>query len=199
MSNWRKYDDTFRYMMLSRMKMDCDYYLDNGGRNPDNLWAGNEKKHIENMQEIWNTFSAVDKPEWLSYEDITEYAKQMGVLSGKTLEIYRGQYRGVYISEYGIENGELDYKALAGIIGPYILNNSIRDNIESEWDVYCGDNEDYIMHEYIISEAGAEFLKQYTDELVFYNGDADIYIWAVTHTNTAWHYVLTGTKIVERG
>ena len=54
------------------------------------------------------------------------------------------------------------------------------------------------MAEYIISEYGAEFLKKYTDELVFYNGDADVYIWAVTHTNTAWHYVLTDTRIVER-
>lgn len=116
----------------------------------------------------------------------------------KTLEIYRGQYRGVYISDYGIENGQLDYKALAGIVGPYILNNSIRDNIESDWEVYCGDEDQYIMHEYIITENGAEFLKKYTDELVFYNGDSDIYIWAITHTNTAWNYVLTGTKIVER-
>ena len=117
----------------------------------------------------------------------------------KTLEIYRGQYRGVYISEYGLEHGQLDYKALAGIVGPYILNNSIRDNIETDWDVYCGDSDQYIMHEYIITENGAEFLKQYTDELVFYNGDADVYIWAITHTNTAWHYVLTGVKLVERG
>lgn len=116
----------------------------------------------------------------------------------KTLEIYRGQYRGVYISEYGMENGELDYRSLANIVGPYILNNSIRDNIESDWEVYCGNSDDYIMHEYIITDTGAAFLKQYTDELVFYNGDADIYIWAITHTNTAWHYVLTGTKLVER-
>jgi hypothetical protein len=117
----------------------------------------------------------------------------------KTLEIYRGQYRGIYISEYGIENGELDYKALVGIVGPCILNNSIRDNIESDWKVYCGDSDDYVMHEYIITEDGAEFLKKYTYELVFYNPDADVYIWAVTHTNTVWTYVLTGVKLIERG
>lgn len=116
----------------------------------------------------------------------------------KTLEIYYGQYRGVKISEYGLKYGYLDYKALADIIGPYIINNSIRENIESEWEIYAGDYEDAIMAEYIISEYGAEFLKKYTDELVFYNGDADVYIWAVTHTNTAWHYVLTDTRIVER-
>lgn len=199
MKNWRGYNETFRYQMLDRMKQDCEYYLNHGNRNPEILCGGSEQKHIENMQAIWNTFSATDKPEWLSYEDIEEYAKQMGVLSGKTLEIYRGQYRGVYVSEYGIENGELDFKALADIAGPFILNNSIRDNIESDWEVYCGDSNDYIMHEYIISEEGAEFLKKYTYELVFYNPDADVYIWAVTHTNTVWTYVLTGVKLVERG
>lgn len=117
----------------------------------------------------------------------------------KTLEIYRGQYRGVYVSEYGIENGELDFRALAGIVGPCILNNSIRDNIESDWEVYCGDSDDYVMHEYIITEDGAEFLKKHTYELVFYNPDADVYVWAVTHTNTVWTYVLTGIKLIERG
>lgn len=39
MEDWSKYDKQFRYMMLSRLKMDCDYYFGNGGRNPDILWA----------------------------------------------------------------------------------------------------------------------------------------------------------------
>ena len=49
MENWSRYEPRFRYMMLSRMKMDCDYYFGNGGQNPDALWAGNEKEQIENM------------------------------------------------------------------------------------------------------------------------------------------------------
>lgn len=199
MENWKSYDDKFRYMMLDRMRQDCDYYLGNGGRNPNNLWACDELKQIDNIRAIWNTFSAEDKPEWLTYEDIEEYAKQMGVPQGKILEIYRGQYRGIYISDYGLEAGYLDYKALSDIIGPYIINNSIRDNIESDWDVYCGDPDTGIMNEFIISEYGAEFLKERTDELVFYNPDADIYIWAVDHTNTRWDYALTDIRLVERG
>jgi hypothetical protein len=120
-------------------------------------------------------------------------------MSTKTLTIYRGQFRGSYISSYGLEAGYLDYKALSDIIGPHIINNSIRDNIESDWEVYCGDSDVGIMNEFIISEYGAEFLKEYTDELVFYNPDADIYIWAVDHTNTRWDYALTDIKLVERG
>ena len=35
MEDWSKYDKQFRYMMLSRLKMDCDYYFGNGGQSPD--------------------------------------------------------------------------------------------------------------------------------------------------------------------
>lgn len=205
MSNWTNYDSTFRYMMLSRMQQDCEYYLNHGNRNAGNLWAHSEVKHIEHMRALWNTFSAVDKPEWLSYEDIEAYARQMGIPEGKVLEIYNGKYRGVVISEYGIENGELDYKSLGRIIEDYIPNDVIRNNIDvdEEWEIVAGKDDetggDMIMHEYIISEHGCAFLKEYTDELVFYNREIDVYIWAVTHTNTSWDYVLTGTKLVERG
>ena len=39
MEDWSKYEPKFRYMMLSRMKQDCDYYLGNGGRSTNHLWA----------------------------------------------------------------------------------------------------------------------------------------------------------------
>ncbi len=79
MENWSKYEPKFRYMMLSRMKMDCDYYLGNGRRNSSQLWAGNEKDQIENMKALWNTFSEEDSPEWLSWAELVEYAIKMGV------------------------------------------------------------------------------------------------------------------------
>lgn len=44
---------------------------------------------------------------------------------------------------------------------------------------------------YIISDAGAEILKDYTNEIVFYNEKLDVYLWGVTHYGTAWSYVLT--------
>jgi hypothetical protein len=120
-------------------------------------------------------------------------------MTEKTITIHNGKYRDVKVSDYGLEAGYLDYMALANIVSPCILNNSIRDNIESDWEVYCGDSDVAIMNEFIISEEGAEFLKEYTDELVFYNPDADVYIWAVDHTNTCWSYCLTNTKLIERG
>ena len=77
MEDWSKYEPKFRYMMLSRMKMDCDYYLGNGGHNPDSLWAGNEQAQIDNMVTLWKTFDPEDSPEWLTWGDLVYYALKM--------------------------------------------------------------------------------------------------------------------------
>lgn len=50
---------------------------------------------------------------------------------------------------------------------------------------------DEIFQYYIISDNGAEILKQYTNEIVFYNSELDMYVWGVTHFGTSWDYVLT--------
>lgn len=48
---------------------------------------------------------------------------------------------------------------------------------------------------YIISNTGAEILKQWTDEIVYYIPALDVYVWGVTHWGTSWDYVLTNIKI----
>ena len=47
---------------------------------------------------------------------------------------------------------------------------------------------------YIISDSGAELLKEWTEEIVFYNAELDMYIWGVTHWGTSWDYVLTDIR-----
>lgn len=47
-----------------------------------------------------------------------------------------------------------------------------------------------IFQYYIVSDNGAEILKEY-NEIVFYNSELDIYLWGVTHWGTSWDYVLT--------
>lgn len=79
MEDWSRYEPKFRYMMLSRMKQDCDYYFGNGGRNPKILWAGDEKSQLENMVALWKTFGPDDRPEWLTWGDIVYYALKMEV------------------------------------------------------------------------------------------------------------------------
>lgn len=77
MEDWSKYEPKFRYMMLSRMKQDCDYYLGNGNRSTNHLWAGDEKSQIENMKTLWNSFSDEGKPEWLTWAELMEYEERM--------------------------------------------------------------------------------------------------------------------------
>lgn len=52
-----------------------------------------------------------------------------------------------------------------------------------------------IFQYFIISDNGAEILKQYTNEIVYYLPLLDIYIWGVTHWGTSWDYVLTDIAI----
>ena len=65
----------FNYMLLSRLAMDCRYFLGNGQRYEPHLWAGNVKDQIAKMKELWNGFK--EKPEWLSMEEIEDFERQM--------------------------------------------------------------------------------------------------------------------------
>lgn len=59
-------DEVFRYQLLSRMKMDCEFFLGFGNRMEKYLWAGSVAFQIECMKSIWDSFPADGKPEWLT-------------------------------------------------------------------------------------------------------------------------------------
>ena len=67
----------FQYMMLDRLRIDCDYYLGYGHRRSTVLCYGDPKEHIEAMKELWNGFSEDEKPEWLTWEQLLDYEKKM--------------------------------------------------------------------------------------------------------------------------
>lgn len=71
------HDAKFRYQLLDRMKMDCNYYLGNGNRHDKYLWAGNVTEQIQYMKDLWKSFPDDAKPEWLTWEQICEYEKSM--------------------------------------------------------------------------------------------------------------------------
>ena len=75
--NFLRQDETFRYQLLGRMQSDCEYYLNNGGRNPKHLWSGDEKKHIKDMKSLYKSFDRDKRPDWISWRDILKYEKQM--------------------------------------------------------------------------------------------------------------------------
>lgn len=70
-------DEKFRYMMLSRLKQDCEYYLGNGNRSIKYLWAGSEKDQIQEMKTRHKAFTDDKKPEWLTWDDILKYESLM--------------------------------------------------------------------------------------------------------------------------
>ena len=115
----------------------------------------------------------------------------------KELEIYRGKIHGVKVSDYGLEYGYLDYATLAKLVGPMIMHNTIRDKTFGDWEQVAGVFDHVIMNDFLITVDGYEFLAEYTDELVFYNPNLNLYVWAVDHTGTDWTHVLTNTKLKE--
>lgn len=70
-------DEKFRYMLLSRLQADCEYYLGYGKRSKNNLWAQDEKEQIKLMKKMWQMFSDDNKPEWLTWENILDYEAKM--------------------------------------------------------------------------------------------------------------------------
>lgn len=54
---------------------------------------------------------------------------------------------------------------------------------------------DEIFQYYIISDEGARILKDWTNEILFYNEELDMYVWGVTHYGTSWNYVLTDIQL----
>ena len=69
------YNYEHEYLLLSRLKADCDYFLGAGGRAEKHLWAGNVSGQIAKMRELYDTLP--EKPEWLTMEDIDRYESQM--------------------------------------------------------------------------------------------------------------------------
>ena len=52
---------------------------------------------------------------------------------------------------------------------------------------------------YIISEEGANILCEFTNEIIFYNEELDMYVWGVCHFGTTWDYVLTDIPVNVEG
>lgn len=118
-------------------------------------------------------------------------------MTDKTMKLYGDKVYGVKVSDYGLENGYLDYLTLSKIVGDCILNNTVRAETMCDWEIVTGEFEEMIFQDYIISEYGYEFLAEHTDEIVFYNEKLDIYVWGITHFGTAWDYVLTDIELVK--
>lgn len=120
----------------------------------------------------------------------------------KEITLYNGKAYGHKVSEYGLKNGYLDYLTLSKIVGDCVINNNIFLFAGYEnWELTNGleENEygDYleVYQYYIVTDAGARFLEEFTDEIVYYHDELDMYLWGITHFGTSWDYVLTDIKL----
>lgn len=60
------------------------------------------------------------------------------------------------------------------------------------------EEEDYeVFQLFIISDDAAQFFMQFTNELIYYSEELDMYLLGVTHLGTAWSYVMTEWKLEE--
>lgn len=66
----------FDYMMLSRYKADCDYFLGNGNGYEGHLYYKDVNKHCDEMEKLYESFAEDEKPEWLTMEQIKEYREK---------------------------------------------------------------------------------------------------------------------------
>jgi len=42
---------------------------------------------------------------------------------------------------------------------------------------------------YIVSDNLAEYIKLFTNDILYYHNKLDIYVWGITHFGTSWEYV----------
>lgn len=121
----------------------------------------------------------------------------------KQLKLAGKYFCGNEISNYGKEHGFLDYDTFSRAFD-HVLNNSIfgfGQGIGYGWELVNGLDFDYEEEEiieepevfqwYIVSDSGAQIIQDYTNEILYYHDELDIYLWGVTHWGTGWDYVLT--------
>ena len=118
-------------------------------------------------------------------------------------KLYGTTFYGNEASDYAKENGKLDYATLSKAFDGVLNNDIISKTSEiGYWEIengieYDEETEEYIeiFQYFIISDNGANILKEWTNEIVFYNEELDMYVWGVTHYGTSWSYVLTDIRL----
>lgn len=122
-------DDKFNYMLLDRLRQDCEYFLGFGNRNEKRLWAGNVEDQIAEMRKIYDKLP--EKPEWISLKDIDNYERQM-------LSKDESLNEGMWASPFTVENAEEVAKLLSEPITFAELNSE--EGKQRLWNVIGDDN-----------------------------------------------------------
>lgn len=144
--------------------------------------------------------------------EISEYGQKNGYVDYATLakafdavlnnNIIQVTYEvGYWEQESGFVDNTEEIEELQEKIEELMLENEDDEHTEELEELQDRINEleeeqdytDDIFQYYIVSDNGAEILKE-INEIVFYNEVLDMYVWGVTHYGTSWSYVLTDIK-----
>lgn len=99
-----------------------------------------------------------------------------------------------------LAKNNLYFELYCGDVVEYIDNNG--DIITSEqadklnYDEYESQDKDFYQY-YIISKQGTERLSKYTNEVVLYNEELDLYLLAVDHFGTGWRCMPANWKELD--
>lgn len=140
------------------------------------------------------------------------------------LESLFGNRNDKELKERELKNGFITYRTLADYVGDMVLCNNMQDRMYETMELESGEDREFFdsdyneidretyekmeengeeVHEqpidiyqyYIISGSGADFLQNFSNEIVYYDSELDIYVWGITHFGTSWDYVFTDIPV----
>lgn len=155
-------------------------------------------------------------------QEISDYGREHGYVDYHALaKAFEGVLNNNIVERMGwenweTENGSLEYYEYDGDSYTYDELCELREELENEQEELDEDSERYqeieealaeiddafgnpnyeeVYQWYIIDCNGVDILKEFTNDIVLYNEELDMYVWGVTHYGTSWKYVLTDIKL----
>ena len=142
------------------------------------------------------------------YLDYATLAKSFDAVMSNDIISNTNNIIGYWEQENGFDNSEeieeleekisdLEYEQPSILVDSekYLEIQNKIDELQERINELKNETEPEIFQYFIISEQGANILKEWTDEIVYYNETLDMYVWGVTHLGTGWDYVLTDIQL----
>jgi len=86
------------YMILDRMKEDCNYYINHDGNvNSCSIWGGSIESLLSEMEERLSSFDANEKPEWLTDTDFERMKNRVSEITGIPKDQLINHYKSVKV------------------------------------------------------------------------------------------------------
>ena len=86
------------YMILDRMKEDCNYYINHDGNvSSGSIWGGSIESLLSEMEERLSSFDANEKPEWLTDTDFERMKNRVSEITGIPKDQLINHYKSVKV------------------------------------------------------------------------------------------------------